>query len=81
MLEGGFPEFQKQKSTDVLTSLLDDVVIRDIRCVHRLHLWLLGFNRFAAAVGRASGASTGCTCGYWDSTASRLRWGGLPVRP
>jgi hypothetical protein len=41
------------------------------RCVHRLHLWLLGFNRFAAVVVLASGASVGCTYGYWDFPATR----------
>ncbi|MCL6103422.1 MAG: ATP-binding protein [Bacteroidetes bacterium] len=48
--EGGFPEYQKQKSDEILTSLLDDILIRDIavrynirdvRTLQRLTLFLL----------------------------------------
>lgn len=48
--EGGFPEYQKQKSDEILTSLLDDIIIRDIamrynirdvRTLQRLALFLL----------------------------------------
>lgn len=48
--EGGFPEYQKQKSDEILTSLLDDIIIRDIavrynirdvRTLQRLTLFLL----------------------------------------
>lgn len=48
--DGGFPEYQKQKSDDILTSLLDDILIRDIavrynirdvRMLQRLTLFLL----------------------------------------
>lgn len=50
MADGGFPEFQKQKNTEILTALLDDVVIRDIavrynirdvKSLQRLTLFLL----------------------------------------
>lgn len=48
--EGGFPEYQKQKRDEILTSLLDDIIIRDIavrynirdvRMLQRLTLFLL----------------------------------------
>jgi uncharacterized protein len=48
--EGGFPEYQKQKSGEILTSLLDDILVRDIavrynirdvRTLQRLTLFLL----------------------------------------
>ncbi|HEY5510498.1 MAG TPA: ATP-binding protein [Prolixibacteraceae bacterium] len=48
--EGGFPEYQKQKSDEILTSLLDDILIRDIavrynirdvKTLQRLTLFLL----------------------------------------
>ena len=48
--EGGFPEYQKQKNDEILTSLLDDIIIRDIavrynirdvRTLQRLTLYLL----------------------------------------
>lgn len=48
--EGGFPEYQKQKNSEILTSLLDDIIIRDIairynirdvRTLQRLTLFLL----------------------------------------
>jgi predicted AAA+ superfamily ATPase len=48
--EGGFPEYQKQKNDEILTSLLDDILIRDIavrynirdvRTLQRLTLFLL----------------------------------------
>jgi len=48
--EGGFPEYQKQKSDEILSSLLDDIIIRDIavrynirdvRTLQRLTLFLL----------------------------------------
>jgi predicted AAA+ superfamily ATPase len=47
---GGFPEYQKQKNTEILTSLLDDIIIRDIairynirdvRTLQRLTVFLL----------------------------------------
>lgn len=50
MREGGFPEYQKQKRDEILTSLLDDIIIRDIavrynirdvRTLQRLTLFLL----------------------------------------
>lgn len=48
--DGGFPEYQKQKREEILTSLLDDIIIRDIavrynirdvRMLQRLSLFLL----------------------------------------
>jgi len=48
--EGGFPEYQKQKSDEILTTLLDDILIRDIalrynirdiKTLQRLTLFLL----------------------------------------
>lgn len=48
--EGGFPEYQKQKRDEILTYLLDDIIIRDIavrfnirdvRMLQRLTLFLL----------------------------------------
>ena len=48
--DGGFPEYQKQKRIEILTSLLDDIIIRDIavrynirdvRTLQRLTLFLL----------------------------------------
>jgi len=48
--EGGFPEYQKQKINEILTSLLDDILVRDIavrynirdvRTLQRLTLFLL----------------------------------------
>lgn len=48
--EGGFPEYLKQKDSDILTSLLDDIIVRDIavrynirdvRTLQRLTLFLL----------------------------------------
>lgn len=48
--EGGFPEYQKQKKEEILTSLLDDILVRDIavrynirdvRTLQRLTLFLL----------------------------------------
>lgn len=48
--DGGFPEYQKQKRDEILTSLLDDIIIRDIalrynvrdvRTLQRLTLFLL----------------------------------------
>jgi predicted AAA+ superfamily ATPase len=48
--DGGFPEYQKQKRDEILTSLLDDIIIRDIavrynirdvRMLQRLCLFLL----------------------------------------
>lgn len=48
--DGGFPEYQKQKREDILTSLLEDILIRDIavrynirdvRTLQRLALFLL----------------------------------------
>jgi predicted AAA+ superfamily ATPase len=48
--DGGFPEYQKQKSEDILTSLLEDILtrdiavrynIRDVRTLQRLTLFLL----------------------------------------
>jgi len=48
--EGGFPEYQKQKNDEILTSLLDDIIVRDIavrynirdvRTLQRLTLFLL----------------------------------------
>jgi predicted AAA+ superfamily ATPase len=50
LIEGGFPEYQKQKNSEILTSLLDDIIIRDIavrynirdvRTLQRLTLFLL----------------------------------------
>lgn len=48
--EGGFPEYQKHKNEEILTSLLDDIIVRDIavrynirdvRTLQRLTLFLL----------------------------------------
>ena len=48
--DGGFPEYQKQKRDEILTSLLDDIIIRDIairynvrdvRTLQRLTMYLL----------------------------------------
>ncbi|MEI6141763.1 MAG: ATP-binding protein, partial [Mariniphaga sp.] len=48
--DGGFPEYQKQKNPEILTSLLDDILvrdiavrynIRDIKTLQRLTLFLL----------------------------------------
>ena len=33
---GGFPEYQKQKNEEILTSLLDDILIRDIAVRHNI---------------------------------------------
>ncbi len=33
---GGFPEYQKQKNEEILTSLLDDILIRDISVRHNI---------------------------------------------
>jgi uncharacterized protein len=48
--DGGFPEYQKQKNSEILTSLLDDIImrdialrynIRDVRTLQRLTMFLL----------------------------------------
>jgi len=50
LMDGGFPEYQKQKNAEILTSLLDDLIVRDIavrynirdvRTLQRLTLYLL----------------------------------------